>query len=199
MPGTGASQVTDDQDMIVYGDLASPFSALATYRVTWLRATRRARVDFRLVQAKAFTDAGPKLSRRLAEEVEDVRSLLTPGPVFPIRMPAKLPDVSTATARYADHHRRHDQVRQVRVRLFRALWIQGLDIGDAGVLDSLGVSPQSAPEVVRTWQRAWEALVEPVVPMVVLPDGALHRGRDALDFLLELRGIRSPEPGHQLA
>lgn len=194
----GDREATDALDMVVYGDLACPYSALATYRVTWLGATRRARVDLRLVHGRADLFTEPASRRRLAEEVEEVRSLVTAGPVFPIRPPAELPDVTTATARYAEHHRRRDQVRQVRVRLFRALWMQGLDIGDERVLDRLGVTAQPAPEVVRTWQQAWEALEEPVVPMVVLPDGGLHRGRDALDFLLELRAPRSPESGRQL-
>lgn len=99
------------------------------------------------------------------------------GPVFPLRVPARLPDTRLPTERYAAQHAQDDRrARELRVRLFRAMWLRDLDISTGAALDALDIAGPRAPRVAPQWQREWEEFHDPTVPLVVTSTGAMHRG-----------------------
>lgn len=196
---SATSRPADPPRLTLYARLNCPYSALANYRASWLEATLRAVVDVRLV-CRRLEDRTPRdvvgdLRERLDADVAAVRDLLVEGPVFPVRVPSRLPDVREATHRYAHHHANHDRPRDRRVRLFRALWLRGLDLADHATLDSIGVPGPPAPSVADAWQEAWEHLPDQPLPLLITPDG-VRLGRDeALQQLLLMR----TDPGAAIA
>lgn len=176
--------------LTLYVSLNCPYSALANYRASWLQATMRARVDVRMVcrpgDRSTRTLVGDE-RRRLETQVAEVRGLLVEGPVFPLRVPSRLPDAREATWRYAHHRTRGTRSRVRRVRLFRGLWLKDDDVSDPQVLTRLGVPGPSAPEPAAVWQAAWDDLDDPIVPLLVTSQGAQLRGNGALAHLLALR------------
>lgn len=193
MPAPDASVTSSLPDLVLYLSLNCPYSALANYRVSWLQATRRAHVDVRLVcrpEDQVNREVVGDLRQQLSDDVDQVRGLLVEGPVFPIRVPSLLPDVQEATRRYAHHHGRRDRARARRVRLFRSLWLRGMDLSDHANLDA--ITGPHAPDHARRWQGAWQDLAHPTVPLLIAPDEVL-RGQEALRELLSLRN-RPPKP-----
>lgn len=176
--------------LVVYGDLACPYSALASYRASWLEATGRARIEFRIVESPDRPRGVPvegELRDRLRDEVEEVQHVLVEGPVFPICVPAYVPDTTEALGRQAFQAPTGRRSREFRVRLFRAIWLRGIDISTASALEAVGVLGPTDFEAADRWHQAWTASSTPTVPMVVTSDGAVHRNREALDLLLSLR------------
>lgn len=177
--------------LIVYGDLACPYSALASYRASWLEVTGRVQVDFRLVASphrERDREVSGALRHDLQADAGRIHRLLVEGPVFPLRVPARLPDTQVATERYAAQHAQDDRrAREVRVRLFRAVWLRGVDISSGAVLDGLNVAGPGTPPVARQWQREWGEFHDPTVPLVVTSTGERFRGLESLDLLLSLR------------
>lgn len=182
----------DSPQLTLYLSLNCPFSALANYRVSWLQATSRAAVDVRLVcrpEDRARRPVVGALHQQLTEDVRAVRDLLVEGPVFPIRTPSALPDVSTVVEQYAGHHDRGHGVRDRRVRLFRGLWLRGQDISDPDVLDALEITEPPAVEVAQRWQDHWDGDGRRSLPLLIGPAGRTFEAVAALDELLRLRDV----------
>jgi hypothetical protein len=125
------------------------------------------------------------LATRLEREVSEVRGLLQAGERFPIVRPPVHPNSSAAVAAFAATPPAVAGV--LRRSLFAALWFEGRDIGEPGVIGELGGRIESGgDERVATWRDEWSRLERRLVPMLVLPDGYVSRGLGALARLAEL-------------
>lgn len=193
---------------IAYGDFNCPFSYLASWRTDLLVGTDAA-VEWRAVEHAPGTPlTGQRLDddgfRRLAEEWRQVQELLLPGEELPGRPPTFLPSTRAAVAGFAEAAGAGvaDQVRRL---LFRAYWVDGLDIGNPEILRALlaapiraghatsaplrefgyAVSPGRGPITsdgyrrIRAWRTEWQALGDPVIPALV-ERGAVTTGVPAL-------------------
>jgi predicted DsbA family dithiol-disulfide isomerase len=175
-------------DLRIYGDFNCPFSRLASRRAARLEAAGAAKVDWRAVEhdpaipvpSEPVTGA---LAAALEGELDQIRGLLRPGEDPALRTPPRRPNTKAATAAYAACA--DDRRPGAREALFGALWTDGLDIGDAGVLAGLGLTG-SDPTLAATWRAEWLALERPIVPVMVLPDGTVSRGLGALRRLADL-------------
>ncbi|HET8600224.1 MAG TPA: DsbA family protein [Segeticoccus sp.] len=207
---------------IVYGDFSCPFSYLASWRADLLVGTD-AVVEWRAVEHAPQTPlTGLRLdgdgSRDLAREWRQVQELLLPGEELPGRPPALLPSTRAAVAGFAEAVGAGvaDQVRRL---LFRAYWVEGLDIGNPEILRALlaapiraghaksaplrefgyAVSPARGPVTseayrrIRAWHDAWTALGDRTIPALV-QDGGVVTGVPALLRLGELAGERVADP-----
>ncbi len=176
-------------ELLVYGDFNCPYSALASYRASWLESTGVARVTWRAVQHDpAIPATGEPLSATLARdlqrEVAEVRSLLAPGEVFPMLVPPRRSNTALASARFAGSPAGRAQ-RRLRRQIFRALWLRGQDISQPDLVGDV-VWPSADPAVAADWQRGFDALERPMTPSLVLPDGYVSRGLGALRRLQDL-------------
>jgi hypothetical protein len=181
--------------LVVYGDFNCPFSCLASTRADALRERGLAEVEWRAVEhdpsipAPSELVAG-ELAAMLDHEVDQVRALLRPGEAFPIRRPPVHPNSAAAVAAFAGAAA--GAADELRARLFAALWFEGRDTGDPALVGKLGGGDSSSPDVVAGWRDSWRALGPPVVPVLVLPDGEVARGLDALHRLADML---APRPG----
>ena len=181
---------------IVYGDFTCPFSYLASWRVDLLAGTDAA-VEWQAVEHAPHTPlTGQRLdtdrSEALATEWRRVQELLLPGEELPGRPPAHLSSTRAAVAGFAEAVGAGvaDPVRRL---LFRAYWVEGLDIGNPEILRALlaapiraghatsaplrefgyAVSPARGPVTseahrrIRRWQQEWAALGDATIPAVV--------------------------------
>lgn len=207
---------------IVYGDFTCPFSYLASWRADLLVGTDAA-VEWRAVEHAADTPlTGRRLdddgSRRMAQEWRQVQELLLPGEELPGRPPATLSSTRAAVAGFAEAVGAGvaDPVRRL---LFRAYWVDGLDIGNPEILRALlaapiraghatsaplrefgyAVSPARGPVTseahrrIRRWRDDWAALGDGTVPALV-EDGSALTGVPAVLRLGDLVGQRVGEP-----
>lgn len=175
--------------LVIYGDFNCPFSALASERAARAVVARLLSVEWRAVQHLPALPAvgepvGGEVAAHLTEELELIQDLLVAGESFPAGVPGRRVNTALATGAFAVATGRRGPLRR---RIFRAHWFEGLDIGDPEVLVRLGAQPPvEPPEAMRRWQRAWEALDEPITPMMVWPDGTVVRGLKVLNALLEV-------------
>jgi len=123
----------------------------------------------------------PRLT--LERELDQIRSLLTAGEPDQLTLPTLQPNTNLATAAYAATPAAARPT--MRARLFAAHWIEGSDLGDSDTLARLGV-PRTDRSTAARWRSQWLALTEPIVPMMVLPDGYVSRGLGALARLAQL-------------
>lgn len=182
--------------LVVYGDFNCPYSCLASFRADRVVDAGVAEVEWRAVEHDPSIPvpsnaAEGELRAMLDREVAEVRGLLQPSEVFPIERPSVQPNTARAVAAYAAAAvTERDELRR---SLFAALWFDGLDTGDLGVLHRLGAEPASAaPPLVSTWRDAWLRLDRHLVPMLVLPDGYVSRGLGALARLADLAATTQP-------
>ena len=120
----------------------------------------------------------------LDRELDEIRGLLQVGEPYPAIRPRLQPNTTLAVAGYstaigADADR-------LRVALFDAYWVKGLDLGDVSVLGELDCPAASPGATMHRWRDEWLGLEQPMVPMIVLPDGTVSRGLDALKWLADL-------------
>ena len=176
--------------LVIYGDFNCPYSCLASTRADGLLVRRMAEVEWRAVEHDPSIPAPSEVAdgdvaAMLAREVTEVRGLLGAAEVFPIVAPAVHPNTAAAVAAFAGADSANsDGLRQ---RLFAALWFDGRDIGDPAVLEALGGELRRGHvPVVADWREAWLGLETPMVPVLVLPDGSVSPGLDALTRLAEL-------------
>jgi hypothetical protein len=78
-----------------------------------------------------------------------------------------------------------DGADRLRARLFDALWVRDLDIGDAIVLRGLDCPAPALTPTAEQWRSEWLGFDRPVVPMLVLTDGTVSRGLGALKRLAD--------------
>jgi hypothetical protein len=177
-------------NLIVYADFNCPYSCLASARADALIDLGLAEVEWRAVEhdptiPRPSEPVEGEVLAMLDREVAQVRGLVVPGETFPIERPPVHPNTSMAVAAYAASPAAAR--RDLRRRLFAALWFEGRDTGDPAVVQDLRVGPsETAVQLVATWRDAWLALERPLVPMLVLPDGYVSRGLGALARLADL-------------
>lgn len=182
--------------LVIYGDFNCPYSCLASFRADRLVLARTAEIEWRAVEhdpsiSVPSNPAEGELRAMLDREVAEVRGLLQPDEVFPIKQPTVQPNTARAVAAYATAG--GNERDQLRRSLFSALWFDGLDTGDLEVLHRLGAEPASAaPPLVSIWRDAWLGLDRHLVPMLVLPDGYVSRGLGALARLADLAATTQP-------
>ena len=73
----------------------------------------------------------------------------------------------------------------LRERFFSAYWVDGVDLNDSRLIEAIGGDRRDGP-TVRRWQDEWSALPQPIVPVMVLPDGYVSRGLGALARLARM-------------
>ena len=120
--------------VIVYGDFNCPYSYLASQRADLLSQAGIAAVDWRAVehdQGLPMTGSRPAGDRTAWDrELAEVASLGLPGERIPAGPPAMISNTQAAVAAYAEAV--SDGVAgELRRRLFRAIWVQGLHLSNA--------------------------------------------------------------------
>lgn len=173
-------------ELVIFGDFNCPFSALASARADRLEATGAVSVDFRAVEHEPELppEGAPVTGERashLAHELDRIHGSVRPDEVFALRLPAVLPNTAAMIAEYAATA--PDLRPILRRRWFRAIWHGGRSTANAAPLagDGPGGPPSAVPAV--RWRTEWRSLGTEVVPVLVLPDGTVHPGLDALDWL----------------
>ena len=175
--------------VVLYGSFNCPYSFLASLRVDRLIAAGAVAVQWRAVVhdpavAAEGEPASGELAALLDRELREIRGLLAPGEPYPARRPAVQANTTAAVAGYWALE--GPKSNRLRAGLFEAFWVDGLNIGDRSVLDRLGCPAVSPGETMRRWQRAWEGMDRPMVPMMTLPGGRVLRGTEALPCLAEM-------------
>ena len=120
-------------NVIVYGDFNCPYSYLASQRADLLSRAGVA-VDWRAVEHdRGLPVTGSRSDRDRAmwdRELAEVASLALPGEHVPDRPPVLVSNTAAAVAAYAEAV--SDGVAgELRRRLFRAIWVQGLHLSSA--------------------------------------------------------------------
>lgn len=182
-------------ELIVYADFNCPFSALASARAGDLERAALAEVDWRAVEhAPDIPLDGCPLEGEardaLGREVEEVLDLLTDRERHLDRSrQLVLPAVhsNTALATFAFAAVPVPERPALRQRLFDAYWRSGANLSDPATLAGLGAEGADQPLAAR-WREEWLALPQTVVPSIVLPDGEVALGVDALALLVKLAG-----------
>ena len=175
-------------ELIVYGDFNCPFSALASARVSRLEQLGAIQVDWRAVEhAPDIPPAGIEVTgalvSELQSELEQIRGLLSADEPDRLTLPARQPNTRRATAAFAATPT--PDRPSMRDRLFAAYWSEGADLTDDTTLARLGATTTDTATAAR-WRVEWTALTDPIVPVMVLPDGYVSRGLGALARLAKL-------------
>lgn len=181
--------------LVVYGDFGCARCYLASQRVDELNCAGVA-VEWRAVEhrpelpvtgLRADVDARSAADRDLAH----ARALLRPGERLPVAGPALVPKTQAAVSAYAEGCCAHvgDEVRRL---LFTAYWVDGMDIGNPALLNTLlgatfmrgdatsepirewgfavtvtgGPITSGAWHLIRDWNQEWQTVGRPELPSV---------------------------------
>ena len=174
--------------IVVYGDFNCPFSALASARIGYLERHGLAEVDWRAVEhapdiPSERRDLTEDQRDELRGELDQIRGLLTDGEADQLTLPATVSSTRRATLAYAATPA-VDRPR-LREQLFGAYWMHQVDLADPKTLISLGAINEDEL-VAAQWRDEWLALLRPIVPVMVLPDGYVSRGLGALVRLAQI-------------
>jgi hypothetical protein len=174
--------------LVVYGSFNCPYSLLASRRVDRLVELGIADVEWRaVVHDPDVPIQGEPVVGELAalfdRELEEIRGLLRGGETYEATAPAVQPNTALAVAGFAAAT--GDGADRLRARLFDALWVRDLDIGDAHVLRGLDCPAPPLTPTAEQWRSEWLGFDRPVVPMLVLPSGTVSRGLGALKRLAD--------------
>lgn len=175
--------------LVVYGAFNCPYSFVASRRADRLAELGVAEVNWRaVVHDPGVPAVGVAVTGDLAEmfdrEFDEIRALLRPDEPYMLSRPTVQPNTTLAVAGYSTVAAA--DVDPLRRALFDALWVEGLDIGDAEVLGRLGCPPAAPTATMGRWREERLGFERPTVPMMVLPDGARSRGLGALKRLADL-------------
>jgi predicted DsbA family dithiol-disulfide isomerase len=174
--------------LIIYGDFNCPYSALASVRVDALQAAGDDyQIEWRAVQHdSAIPAAGEPIegdtAAEVAAEVAEILELSAGDVHLELVVPPVRSNTAAACAAFAAGG---DHVELLRRRLFDAVWAEGRNVGDPAELERLGKAA-SDDDLARRWQEDFRALPKQVTPSLVLPDGSVSPGRDALAHLAGL-------------
>ena len=157
--------------VIVYGDFNCPYSYLASQRADLLGRAGVA-VDWRAVEhdrGLPVTGSRPDCDRAGWErELAEVASLALPGEHAPAGPPALISNTGAAVAAYAEAVT--DGVAdELRRRLFRAIWAQGLHLSSADEVRRLITAVMWPQEDIT------DRLASPDIPSLLLRDTDLAR------------------------
>jgi predicted DsbA family dithiol-disulfide isomerase len=172
-------------DLVLYGDFNCPFSALASSRAAELERGGVATVDWRAVEhdsglPRHGAEVNGDLADMLRGELAQINDLLRPGEPRRSRLPVRQVNTALATERFAGTA--VEARLSVRQEIFAAHWERAERIDDQAVLDRLGAGPVD-PTLAAKWRHGWLAAKNPIVPVLVLPDGYISRGLGALSRL----------------
>jgi hypothetical protein len=194
--------------ILLYGDFTCPWSYLAHRRLELLGEP----FELRAVEHDPWR-ARPSRTRDdefscLREELDQLSWFLLPGEELPLTLRGFVPHTRAAVSGYAESF--GAGVADVAAPLlFDAFWRHGLDLSDPAVVRTLladalesGTSPSDplrrwghgvdvtggpmttlAWRLVRAWRREWVAFEKEVVPLLVLADGRVRYGVDAVEHL----------------
>lgn len=174
--------------IIVYGDFNCPFSALASARVAAVERQGRRRIEWRAVQRSPELPPDGSPYPELIDEVAEINRLMNAGEQCDLRTSLRRCNTRLACEAYAGIG--VEDQPAVREQLFAAVWQNGVDLGDAAVIGGL-VAAEPDRRRASQWQQAWEMKDRPIVPMMVLADGVVSRGPNAL-----IRLARMIDDGH---
>jgi 2-hydroxychromene-2-carboxylate isomerase len=156
--------------VIVYGDFNCPYSYLASQRADLLSKAgvavdwRAVEHDRRLPVTGSRTDVGRAGWDR---ELTEVASLALPGEQVPV-LPATISNTEAAVAAYAEAV--SDGVAdELRRRLFRAIWVQGLNLSSPYEVRRLVTAVMWPQEDIT------DRLASPDLPSLLLHDPDLTR------------------------
>jgi DSBA-like thioredoxin domain len=157
--------------VIVYGDFNCPYSYLASQRADLLSRAGVA-VDWRAVEhdrGLPVTGSRSDSDRTTWDrELAEVASLALPGEHVPDRPPALVSNTKAAVAAYAEAV--SDGVAdELRRRLFRAIWVQGLHLSSAYELRRL------ITWVMWPQEDITDRLASPEFPSLLLRDPDMTR------------------------
>jgi predicted DsbA family dithiol-disulfide isomerase len=174
--------------LTIYGDFNCPFSALASVRADALLAIGAYEIDWRAVQHDtALPAAGEILEAEavaeLTDEIATIRDLLAPEERVQLVVPRVRSNTAAASAAFAAA----PDDDPLRRRLFAAVWTEARNVGDATELERLDAVRRDDGRA-RRWQDEFDALAQPVTPSLVLPDGEVVPGIDALARLARFTG-----------
>lgn len=175
--------------LIIYGDFNCPFSAVASVRADALRAAGGAYdIDWRAVQHDPAIPVGGErvegeTAAELATEVAGILEFSAHDVHLQLLVPPVRSNTAAASAAFAAAG---DQADLLRRRFFAAVWAEGRNIADPTELDRLGAAGKRDDALAGRWQGEFEALDQPVVPSLMLSDGSVCHGLDALAHLADL-------------
>lgn len=174
-------------DLVVYGDFNCPFSALASERVDELERRGIATVEWRAVEHdRGIPAAGVEISgdvaQMLTDELAQIRGCSTA--VSPIGCNSQSARSTPGLPSLVMRALRTNPVPSFATRSSPRTG-NAERIDDAVVLDDLGAGPANNV-VAEEWRAAWQAATDPIVPVLVLPDGYVSRGLGALARLAGL-------------
>jgi 2-hydroxychromene-2-carboxylate isomerase len=158
-------------NVIVYGDFNCPYSYLASQRADLLSRAGVA-VDWRAVEHdRGLPVTGSRSDSDQAawdRELADVASLALPGEHVPARPPVLISNTKAAVAAYAEAV--SDGVAdELRRRLFRAIWAQGLHLSSAYEVRRLITAVMWPQEDIT------DRLASPDIPSLLLRDTDMAR------------------------
>jgi hypothetical protein len=169
-------------------------------------------------------DLRSKAFEHLHQEMGRVVAQLLPGEELPYELRGFVPHTKAAVSGYAEAY--GAGVPDVAAPLlFEAFWRNGLDVDDPRCVRTLlvdairgGGSPSDplrrwghavdvtggpmttlAWRVVRAWRHQWQSLDKEVVPVLLLPDGTLRYGVDAVECLGRRVAASGIDPATQLS
>ena len=208
--------------LVVYGDFGCAMCYLASQRVDELTRAGVA-VEWRAVEHRPelpVTGLHPDVDTRSAADraVADARALLRPGERLPVAGPALVPKAQAAVSAYAEGCGAEvgDEIRRL---LFTAYWVDGIDIGNPEVLDTLlggtfmrgkatseplrewgfavtvtgGPITTRAWRLIRDWNQEWQVLGRPELPSL-WDASRIQSGERALGQLTD-EVSQAPMPG----
>jgi diguanylate cyclase (GGDEF)-like protein len=181
-----ASQVGQEQgspgagNFIVYADFNCPFCYALNERLNVMGLGDR--VDFRSVlhdPAASSVNAELEVLTELTREVAEVRRR---APSIEIAVPLFRPDSAPASVLVDAVSKKFPaRASHLRRRIFQALWVEGLDISHADILqfllDELGIDMVSreaeASDDLSLWQEQWDSAseFEHSLPVVISEQG----------------------------
>ena len=171
--------------LVVYGDFNCPYSALASVRLDRLLRDGTAEVEWRSVQHDAAmpprgSPVDDELRCELEREITEICGLMQGDEIVPLEIMETRPNTAEVSRVFSTldgeeaHFRRRD--------FFDAVWAQGRNVSDSTILGELG-GEGSIPKRDVEWQAEWSGGEPRVVPRLVLADGTVHGGVEALEQL----------------
>ncbi len=158
-------------NVVVYGDFNCPYSYLASQRADLLSQAGVA-VDWRAVEhdrGLPVTGSRPDSDRaRWDRELAEVAALALPGEHVPAGPPVLVSNTMAAVAAYAEAV--SDGVAdELRRRLFRTIWVEGLHLSSAYAVRRL------ITEVMWPQEDITDRLASPDIPSLLLRDTNMAR------------------------
>ncbi len=161
-PSEAGLEDSDVGSFIVYADFNCSFCYALNEHLHALGLDDR--VDFRVVEHAPRASSRKTSFEVLSELTGEVAEVRRRAPSTRINVPVFRPASTAASRLYAAVNRRQpDKAAELRRRIFRALWIDGADISDTGLLDDLverlGLQVEAdddLAEELAAWQRTWD-------------------------------------------